>query len=207
MFEFVTASHREDVLQNNLLRSPIVQKHYPLTIQRGYTNVAKAYNSFQADLYTQYVVYVHNDVFLPASFEHDLLKALEYMPDDWAVLGVAGVSGPVRKIHGFISDRGRTWGSANNLPHLVDTLDEMLLITHGTLCFDENLPLDFYGADICINQKIKGGKCYAINAFCEHNSSRPMGGRTPSFYESEAYFRNKWRDHLPIFTTCSTLQS
>jgi hypothetical protein len=201
MFEFVTASHKEDVLRNNLMRSEVIQR-YPLTVQRGYTNVAQAYN--EASLTAPVVIYVHNDVFLPPSFEDDLIKALDNL-FDWSVLGVAGVSGPVRRIHGYISDRGKVWGSSSGLPHVVDTLDEMLLITHGDFIFDENLPQDFYGADICMQAKQDGGKCYAINAYCEHNSSRPMGGRTESFYTSQDYFRKKWREFLPVSTTCAQL--
>lgn len=202
MIEFITASHREDVLQNNLMRSEVIWR-FPLTVQRGYTNVSKAYN--EARHAAPIVVYVHNDVYLPNSFEKNLFDALKKLPDDWAVLGVAGVSGPVRTIHGYIADRGRCWGSPSKLPHQVQTLDEMLLITHGDLLFDENLPQDYYGADICMIANKAGLKCYAINAYCEHNSTRPLGGRTESFYQSEEYFKNKWKDYLPIFTTCASL--
>lgn len=204
MFEFITASHREEVLQNNLMRSDMVHR-YPLTVQRDYSNVSKAYNDVKPA--APVVIYVHNDVFLPQSFEKNLREALKKVPSDWAVLGVAGVTGlPVRAIHGYIADRGKCWGSPSNLPHQVQTLDEMLLITNGSLLFDEHLPLDFYGADICMVANKRQFKCYAINAYCEHNSSRPLGGRTDSFFESQEYFRNKWKDYLPIFTTCATLQ-
>lgn len=196
MIEFICASHNEDVLWANLLRSPILEK-YPLTVQKNYKNVSRAYNEVCTS--AEIVVYLHHDVFLPKTFELDLMMALYRIPD-FGVLGVAGVT-EGRKIHGHIQDRGREWGSSEGLPALVDTLDEMLLITHGNLTFDENLPQDFFGADLCMTARMKGMPCFAIDAFCFHNSSRIIGGRTPSYYESEKYFKNKWKDYLPIPTT------
>lgn len=214
MIEYVTASHDQTILANNLLRSPGLLKH-GIHIQSGFTNVSAAYNAvgiqFKYQLPEQFkkpvVVYVHHDVFLPESFESDLYKALERVPDDWGVLGVAGVKlvNGFKQIHGYISDRGKKWGSPWNLPAEVDTLDELLLITRGDLVFDENLDQDFYGADICMQARAAGKKCYAINAYCEHNSGRPMGGRTEAFYRCQTYFRNKWIDYLPIGTTCALI--
>lgn len=205
MINFLVASHSPAVLENNLLRSPIVKTsdNY-LTILQGFTNIPKAYNH---EKLAGVVVYVHHDVFLPITFEADLKRALVTVPDDWGVLGVAGVrlvSGK-KEIYGYISDRGKPWGSPNELPAEVDTLDEMLLITRGDVIFDEQFEQDFYGADICMQARLQGLKCYAINAYCEHNSSRPPGGRTEKFYEAEKRFRAKYIDHLPIGTTCSML--
>lgn len=202
MIEFVTASHSEEVLQANLLRSPILDK-YPLTVQKNYTNVPKAYN--EAKTSASIVIYLHHDVFLPESFELDLMMSLFRIPD-FGVLGVAGVTAN-RKIHGNILDRGRPWGSKNDLPSLVDTLDELLLVTHGDTRFDENLQQDFYGADICMVARKRGLMNFAINAFCHHNSSRSFGGRTDSYYDSEKYFREKWKDYLPVPTTTTIVHA
>lgn len=202
--QFITASNNEEVLQANLLRSPLF-KAYPLTVQRGYTNISKAYN--EAEITNSIVVYVHNDVYLPESFYSDLMREMEYLYFNkkayWHVLGVAGVklTNGKKESFGNILDRGREWKyNTNILPAEVQTLDEVLLITHGDKKFDENLDLDFYGADICMNRK-----CYAINAYCEHNSTRKIGERTESFYRCEKYFREKWKASLPIATTCSLL--
>lgn len=205
MIEYVTASHDPEVLNNNLLKSEVVYKHHPLTVQTGFNNISKAYNAAKACLNT--VVWVHHDVFLPPDFEMQLNRALTKVPDDWGVLGVAGVKlvGNKKDIKGYILDRGKKWGSPIGLPAEVDTLDEMLLITRGKVTFDENLDLDFYGADICMQAIAAGKKNYAINAFCHHNSTRVVGGRTESFYRCQAYFRKKWRAFLPIATTCALI--
>lgn len=206
MIEFITASHNNETLNKNLLSSDWV-KEYELHILTGYTNVAEAYNAVKVNC--PICLYVHNDVYLPKSFETDLITGINevsLMDENFGVLGVAGVKlNRGKELHGYILDRGRVWGRPITKPVEVDTLDELLLITKGDFVFDENLPLDFYGADICMQAKEQGRKNYVINGFCHHNSSRPIGGRTESFYKSQEYFKNKWKKYLPIATTCSML--
>jgi hypothetical protein len=209
MIEFITASHNEKILHDNLLKSLAFLYVRPL-VQRNYTNVAKAYNKIPTDCLT---VYVHHDVVLYDDFMTDLLNQIERVEEkdsNWAVLGCAGVKlvkgktehhECTRDFKGYILDRGKKWGAPYNLPAQVDTLDELILITKGDFIFDENLSQDFYGADICMQAKAQGRKSYAINAYVEHNSGRPTGGRTNSYYESLIYFREKWKDYLPIATT------
>jgi hypothetical protein len=212
MIEFVTASHNAEVLKQNLERSKIFSTNR-LIVQRDYTNVSKAYNEAQLKGVKgkDVAVYVHHDVFLPPGFEtmmnHFLTEASKLDPD-WGVIGCAGVKleNYDKKIYGHILDRGKEWGTSSNLPHEVDTLDELLLITRGDFLFDENLEQDFYGADICMQAKLQGRKNYAINAYCHHNSSRGFGKRTDSFFKSEKCFRTKYKDYLPIATTCTIVE-
>lgn len=207
MIEFVTASHRQDVLSNNLLQSPILEK-YPLTIMRDFQNVAEAYN--QAELHgREFVVYVHHDVYLPESFEVELLRSLlKLVHVNWGVLGVAGVDlrHGNRRIFGHIEDRGSQWGMKQNLPHQVDTLDELMLITKGRGQFDPQFDQHFYGADLCLQAKLAGQTCHAIDAFCHHNSTLQPGFRSQSFRKCEVLFRAKYIDHLPIATTCTVIR-
>ena len=208
MIDFITASHDDKILKANLLKS-ILFADYKLTIAFGFNNIPKAYNSIKAK--TEIVVYLHHDIFLPPDFFSNLqhaIKTVTKLDKNWGVLGVAGVKliNNQRQIFGNINDRGIPFGSAQNLPHEVDTLDELLLITHGDIVFDENLPLHFYGADICMQAKQQGRKCYAINAYCHHNSSLVRGHRSESFYTCMDYFKNKWKHYLPIATTCTIVK-
>lgn len=211
--EFVTATNDFDMLERNLLASPVVYR-YPLAILSNFPSVPAAYNSFNPR--ANWTVYVHHDVRFPDNWEDDLAAALESARSDWAILGVAGVNltAGVRTTHGYVLDRGRPWGQPEGLPAEVDTLDEMLLIVNRKvgyqLRFDENLPFDFYGADLCCQARRNVAsylpfKSIAINAFCEHNSARPFGGRTDGFYRAEDRFRDKWKDRLPIATTCAVI--
>jgi len=204
---FITPSHNPEILQKNLLKSKIFKK-YKLIIQRGYTNISKAYNDVKTR--DKIRIYIHHDVFLPDDFETNLLKSLndiEKIDPNWGVLGVAGVkTAPLGKeIYGNISDRGKQWGKPDNLPHEVDTLDElMLIIKNRDLKFDENIPTThFYGADICIQAKQKGMNNYAINAYCHHNSG--LGEKPKEFYIAKDYMTKKWKNLLPIATTCTIL--
>lgn len=195
--EFVTASINPQVLNNNLLPSyAFAAEGYGLTVQRNFTNIPEAYNS--AKTRSEMVCYVHDDVHLPIRFIWDFAMCLSVLPDDWEVLGVAGVTGPPKVNHGYIDDRGKFWGELTEKPVKVDTLDELLLITRGDIKFDPQFSQDFYGADICI-----GRQCYVVPCFVHHNSSRAFGGRTEKFYEAERLFKNKHLNHLPIQTTCS----
>ncbi len=98
-------------------------------------------------------------------------------------------------------DRGRPWGAPVTGFVEVDTLDELILITKGDLKFDEQFEQDFYGSDICMQARAQGKKCYVFKSFCDHNSSRKIGGRTESFYISKERFKQKWKEQLPIATT------
>lgn len=205
MIEFVVASHNEEILKSNVIRS-FVYRDAVFTIVRGFNNIPQAYNSVQTRK-GNIVVYCHHDIFFPPTFFDQLKYAIATVPGDWGVLGVAGVKllDGKKQNRGHISDRGNVWGSEINLPSLVQTLDEMLLITRGDILFDEQFDLHFYGADICMQANLQGRECYAINAYCEHNSGLPVGHRSQSFKDCEAKFRAKYIDHLPIVTTCTLL--
>lgn len=206
MIDVVCASNSDKILADNLLKNVWFENDPPL-IQKGYTNIASAYN--KAEVVSPIVFYIHQDVFLPAEFWPNIFAGLMKAPNDWGVIGVAGVNliNGKKKHFGNIVDRGRPWHyNVNELPAQVQTVDELLFITRGDIVFDENLDLDFYGADACMQSIANGKKNYVINALVHHNSSRPVGGRTKSFYRCQEYFRNKWKAYLPIATTCALLE-
>jgi hypothetical protein len=205
---FVTASHKPEVLEANLLKSGIFRR-YPLIIQRGYTNVAKAYNEARAR--ADVVVYLHHDVFLPDDFEANLLAAIadiETRDRNWGVLGVAGVvATPTGKdLFAYLFDRGHILEGVGPLPNEVETLDELILITHGDFTFDETLGNHFYGADICLQARLQSRKSYAISAYLHHNCGRRFGEIPPGFDVSRELLRDKYRHLLPIATTCTRIE-
>lgn len=212
---FVTGSNNPEILKNNLLRSPIIREGAPVHTIPNPKNLPAAYNFLTLTREVKRAAlkcYVHHDVYLPPAWDVAVERALDHLGDDWGVLGVAGAcyghqSRNGRRRHfGWIRDRGKEWGSPSFLPREVETLDEMLLITRGDIHFDESFPFDFYGADICLQAREKKRKVYVIAAYCEHNSLRRNGERTPAFYTAQARFRDKWRHFLPIATTCSLIE-
>jgi len=202
---FITASHKPEILEANLLKSKIFKK-YKLIVQKNYSNVPKAYNEAEGGDIT---VYVHHDVFLPDDFEDNLLSSIaeiEKKDKNWGVLGVAGVELKERRvIYGNIDDRGVQWGDPKELPHEVDTLDELILIVKNKFVFDEKLGNHFYGADICLQAKELGMKSYAINAYLHHNSGLLRGERPDDFWEARDYMKEKYKHILPIATTCTII--
>ena len=86
----------------------------------------------------------------------------------------------------------------------VRTLDEVVLLVRKSsgIRFDPKLDgFHFYGTDICLEASQRGLKCYAIPAFCFHNSNA-YGLFPHSFWEGYFYMRRKWRSVLPVKTPC-----
>lgn len=207
--EFVTPSHNPEILEKNLLKSKIF-KECKLTVQTNYTNISKAYNEAEVD--SDIVIYIHHDVYLPRRFERDLrnsLSRIEKIDPNWGVLGVAGATITKNGTHNFflyLLDRGRRVGDRRKLPQEVETLDELILITRGDLKFDEDIPsTHFYGVDICLQARLQGRKCYAIDAYCHHNSGLPLGVLPNDFFLARDYIRHKYEHLLPIATTCTII--
>ena len=93
-----------------------------------------------------------------------------------------------------------------HLPRVVETLDELLLVTNATSpLFDTRNPTHhLFGADLCLSAWTMGLRSYVIPAFCYHNSTQ--GARLPEDYKkSVEWIAEKWRERLPIHTTCGTI--
>ena len=204
-FSLICASNNGEILAQNFLRSDIAKK-YPAMVMSGYTNVQKAYNEAMKAATGDVLCFVHQDVFLPPSFESDLNRSLECLKDqDWGVLGPAGQS-PLGCL-GHIVDRGTPWGSPVGLPAQTQTLDELLLIIKkDTFKFDESMPnYHLFGADLCMQANEAGKQCFAIDTLCYHNSIN--GSVLPGdFHEGVEYMARKWAHKLPIYTTCTLIK-
>lgn len=199
---YIVAVNNEQIFNENIGRSKLYIEYPELFIlQKGYDNIPKAYN--EASSTADYLCYLHQDVYLPDDWN---LEQIENM--DFGVVGVAGKKG--NEYIGFIQDRGNAWGSSEGLPAEVETLDELLFvinnwsIKNGTFEFDEGVGNHLYCVDLCLQAKQKGLKNFAINAFCQHNSEH--GYILPSdFYDSYRYLQKKYKDELPIHTTCTKI--
>ena len=210
MINYISAINNEEKFENNLKQSSIFTPDR-FVLQRGYTNVPRAYNEAPKKAMALFSVFVHQDVFFPDdwfdNFSH-AVKELERIDANWGVLGVAGTRfGTAREWFGNLRHRGRQWGSPRGLPASVQTLDELLLIRKNNdgLKFDKDIPSNhLYGADICLQAQSRGQKCYAINAYCHHNSiTRSLPA---DFHLAADYIKIKWESCLPIVTTCAILK-
>ena len=206
-FSIICASHDENKLASNLLKSPKIEEH-ELLILRNYSNVPKAYNKGASETSCPIQIFVHHDVFLPKEFFDNLSSSISLLPSkEWGLLGVAGKTS-LGKDAGYVLDRDTIFGDKDNLPVEVQTLDELLLVKHkDNYSFDEKIPSShhLFGTDLCFQYKVNGYRNYALSAYCLHNSD--YEDIIPSSWSLSAeYLRNKWKDYLPIQTTCGLIE-
>jgi hypothetical protein len=157
------------------------------------------------------VVFVHQDVFLPGGWEVKLQRALEWLYANdprWAVAGVWGVQASGnRSGHLYCVGLGQVLGREDTGAVEVQTLDEVLLVVRKSseLQFDEKLPgFHLYATDICLEAQHRGMRCYAISAFCVHNTNG-YSLLPREFWKNYLALRRKWRKRLPVTTPCTEI--
>ena len=210
-FTVVSAVNDDAVLQSCLLSSPCLGAAAAVLLKRGYSSAARAYNSAIDEAKTDILVFVHQDVFLPEGWDRRLQESLRQLGErdpDWAVAGAWGVhpSGQ-RSGHLFCVGLGQVLGSDFAAGNQVRTLDEVLLILRKSsgVRFDEALGgYHFYGTDLCQEAERLGKKCYAISAFCIHNTNG-YALLPWNFWKTYLWLRRKWKRRLPIETPCTKI--
>ena len=162
-------------------------------------NVAKRYSIPQAlnigmnRATGQILIFCHHDIVFPPDWiqivESQILE-IEKKDRNWGVIGIMGV-GPNGKHVGSIEDP-HSRRRMGKLPSTVQSLDEVCLIMKATsnLTFDEDLGgYHLYGADICLQARQNGQKCYAIDASFKHLSA---GNVDSGFYHVARDLKRKW---------------
>ncbi|MDB6111215.1 MAG: hypothetical protein JWR69_2965 [Pedosphaera sp.] len=207
----IVAVNNQEVLRSSLLSSPEISSASEVILQTGFTSAAAAYNAGIEKARTDLLVFVHQDVYLPAGWVAALEKALDVLSKQdpqWGVLGVWGVkrSGDgVGYLYcaGLMQKLGREFEDAPE----VRSLDEVLLIVRKSsgLRFDEEMPgFHMYGTDLCLEAQRRGMKCHAISAFCVHNTNGykmlPL-----DFWQCYFRMRRKWKAELPVTTSCAEI--
>ena len=163
----------------------------------------------------EWVVCVHQDVYLPRGWDRRLARQLREAERRFGPIGVAGVYGVGEVISpqspgsplaaervGWVVDRGRLLRDGPELPARVARLDELLLVVprDTPLRFDPALGFHLYGADICLQAAERGLAVVALGALCLHNSRSV--GLPEAFFASAEVFARKWSHRLPVATPC-----
>ncbi len=210
-WSLISAVSDEAVLKSSLLNSPDIRSASAIILRKGYPSAAKAYNSAIEEAESDVLVFAHQDVFLPETWLHDLNKTLELLSrsdPQWAVLGAWGVkaSGECAG-HVYCAGNIKRLGAPFEGVAEVTSLDELILILRKSsgVRFDERLEgFHMYGTDICLESRRRGMKCYAIPAFCVHNTNGysllPF-----QFWRNYFFMRKKWKSFLPITTSCTKI--
>jgi len=210
-FTVVAAVNNDTVLRDSLMRSPDMQSVREVLTRRGFSSAAHAYNSGMEASASDVIIFAHQDVYFPQGWFGSVARsiaAISAKDPDWGVLGVYGISlSGAEAGHLYSTGLRRVLGCPFEGPIEVSTLDEVVLVVRRSsgLQFDEKLTgFHLYGADICLEAQLKGLKCYAISAFCVHNSNG-LDQLPPAYSRAYFYLRDKWRNQLPIRTPCMAI--
>ncbi len=203
--EVVAAVNDDSILKCNLMRSPLLKERgVPLHVQSGFVCASLAYNDALLRCQADVVVFAHQDVYLPAGWEERLFKSIaliERYDQDWAVLGVYGVTDQGKHIgHVWSSGLQSMVGESFNEPVPVVSVDEVLIVIRRAsgLLFDSSLPgFHLYGTDIVQAAISLGKKAYVVHAPLVHNS-RPILYLGEDYFAAYKYLVRKWSRRLPI---------
>jgi nucleotide-binding universal stress UspA family protein len=213
---FVVAVSRLAVLRERLLASPCLRPGgRALVLRWNARSAAEALNPvLEAAGRARWVVWVHQDVFLPDGWDERFLEAADRARrehDDLAVVGVYGVSGAGDQARhaGHVLDRGTWLRGPATLPCPVDSLDELLFALPGDspLRLDPALGFDLYATDLVLQAQARGLQARVIEAPCEHWSDTPREGAVRGdlidrVVRSGDAFERKWAARLPVCTPC-----
>jgi len=210
-WSIISAVNNESVLKSCLLTSPDIQSATEVILQAGYSSAAAAYNSGIQKASTDLLVFVHQDVYLPEGWINVVQEALELLSvqdPHWGVVGVYGITASGRGAgHLYCTGLGCVVLKAFAGAIEVRSLDEVVLIFRKSsgLRFDDRLPgFHLYGTDICLESRRRGMKCYAISAFCVHNTNG-YSFLPFAFWKCYWLMRRKWKAELPVAATCSNI--
>ncbi len=205
---FAAAVNDEEVLRTNLAASPIFRNAaVPLIAERGYPCASQAYNHALDHSDADVVVFVHQDVYLPAGWEGKLLSAIHLLDAQerrWAVLGVVGMDVDGKFV-------GRAWSNGLQYeinqpvsgPTPVQSLDEIVLVLKRSsgVRFDADIPgFHLYGTDIAQSAWAAGLEACVFDGPVVHNSL-PVLRLDASYRRAYRAIQRKWRSRLPLGTT------
>ncbi len=203
----VCASHSPEILNANLLRSPLIAENSrPLHLEQNATSAAQAYNRALDETTAEVVVFAHHDCYLPRGWDALLerrLAEVEAIDPNWALFGPFGVGldashiGPV-----WSSSIGLIVGRVPTQPTKVQSFDEMLIVMRRAsgLRFDETLAgWHMYGTDIVTQARVRGLNSYGGALPTIHND-RYHDHLRQDFVDCYQAMRQKWKDQLPLRT-------
>ena len=204
----VTAVNDEEILRNNLARSPMIASgSVEIIVEYGHKSAAAALNRGIQRTSAELMILVHQDVYLPGGWDAKLLcaaKGLRSAGESWGALGVWGI----KQNGGFA---GRVWCTGSGREFAAPmvgvceavSIDEIVIVLNrsGGLQFDEQLPgFHLYATDIVRQAHHRGLKAYVFDAPVVHNSRCNPNVYDRLYRSAYRYMQRKWREELPLPT-------
>jgi len=206
------AVNNEHILKSTLALSPDLANNLVKFVPvRGAASASTAYNQVLAQTTADLVIFVHQDVYLPAGWVGRIVSEagrLDGVAPDWAVMGVYGIT----RQGGHL---GRLWSGDvqveligdSGLAGEIASLDEVVLIlrTDAGLKFDAGLPhFHLYGTDIVQTALSAGRSAHVVAAPVVHNTV-PVASLAGGFTAGYRFLQRKWASRLPIVTSMTTI--
>jgi len=210
----ICAVNNEESLERDLLSSPMLRDgRVPVFTYRNAKSAGEAYNAGIEATDQEYMVFVHQDVYLPLGWELQVSRAIRFLEDKqvpWAVLGCMGVtrSGDFAGT-GWSSGSRREHRHGPQQPTEVSSLDEVVLVVRRStnVVFDPRLPFfHLYGTDVVLAAASAGYKSFAVYCPVVHNSNA-LRGLDHTYRAAFDYMCEKWAAELPVRTPICVLSS
>lgn len=201
----VSCSNSDEILRQNLLRSPdVASGAMSVRALQGKRSAAAAYAEALLDPPSPIVVFAHQDIYFPAGWLEKLHKAIadiEAVDRNWAVIGIYGAKQDGSQA-GYLYDTStrRLLGSPLVRPEKVAILDEIVLVVRAAsgVTFDPDLPgFHMYGTDIALSAAKAGQSVWVADIPVVHNSAS-IPTLDASFGEAWRFVSRKWRSVLPV---------
>ncbi|MEO5363476.1 MAG: class I SAM-dependent methyltransferase [Magnetococcus sp. DMHC-8] len=213
---FVVPTNNERILKEYLLSSPVLQGQHPhqLILLKEQRSMAEALVQGVGQAVHDFVVVVHQDVYLPAQWDalfcRQVLQA-EATRDDIGLFGVYGASNHAGQIvpRGSLVDRqdARLHGEACPVP--VGSVDDCLIGFRKARRPEPDPACGFYlyGTDLLCAGLAQGRVAVVVEALCYHNPGLGAGGPPPAWQVSARHLATKWPHYLPagvltVLDTC-----
>lgn len=215
---FVTCVSDAQVLRRRLLVSACLNSGaYPHALYFNAPSAAAAFAAArQQMLACEWLVWVHQDVFLPPGWDAQFIRGLDLAARQFPRLAVAGVygvagAGAAARRAGHLLDRGTLLRESVALPCRARSLDELLFAVRlsSGLQLDPELGFDLYATDVALAAAERDMEVAVVDAYCEHWSGTHKERVAEEFADrvvrSGKIFESKWSHRLPIETPCFSI--
>jgi len=164
------------------------------------------------------LIFAHCDVYFPNGwFERLAWEAdrLSQMDPNWAVAGISSITASGEQVGRMFDtalepvfrQTSGVFGKELAAPVRIVSADELVLVVRrgAGISFDPLLPeFHLYGTDIILEAERQGKSSYGLDMPLIHNAKAQL--RLGRDYERAfRYMIRKWRDRLPVPTTCIPL--